>query len=94
MMECGARHFAFISRSGADKPEAARLVADIELSGASTQVLRADAADEDAVAKIVASLQANRPIRGVVHAAMVLKVSMITLSFSRYSHYLVYQVAK
>lgn len=75
MMECGARHFAFISRSGIEKPEAARLVADIELAGASTQVLRADAADEDAVAKIVASLQAGRPIRGVVHAAMVLKVS-------------------
>ncbi|KAI1121261.1 hypothetical protein F5Y10DRAFT_256700 [Nemania abortiva] len=76
MMECGAKHFAFISRSGIDKPEAARLVADIELLGASTQVLRADAADEDAVAKIVASLQAKRPIRGVVHAAMVLKDGM------------------
>ncbi|KAI0547773.1 hypothetical protein F4679DRAFT_586237 [Xylaria curta] len=76
MMGCGARHFAFISRSGADKPEAARLIADIELSGASTQVLRADAADEEAVAKIVTSLQALRPVRGVVHAAMVLKDGM------------------
>ncbi|KAI0864757.1 hypothetical protein F4860DRAFT_528465 [Xylaria cubensis] len=76
MMECGARHFAFISRSGADKPEAARLIADIELLGASTQVLRADAADEEAVAKIVTSLQALRPVRGVVHAAMVLKDGM------------------
>ncbi|KAI0104289.1 hypothetical protein GGR51DRAFT_522250 [Nemania sp. FL0031] len=76
MMECGAKHFAFISRSGIDKPEAARLVADIELLGASTQVLRADAADEYAVAAIVASLQAKRPVRGVVHAAMVLKDGM------------------
>ncbi|KAI1742845.1 hypothetical protein F4680DRAFT_27616 [Xylaria scruposa] len=76
MMGCGAKHFAFISRSGADKPEAARLIADIELSGASTQVLRADAADEEAVAKIVTSLQAIRPVRGVVHAAMVLKDGM------------------
>lgn len=74
-MECGARHFAFVSRSGIDKPEAARLVADIQQSGASTKVLRADAADECAVAGIVASLQAERPIRGVVHAAMILKVS-------------------
>ncbi|KAI8948157.1 hypothetical protein F4801DRAFT_604654 [Xylaria longipes] len=76
MMGCGARHFAFISRSGIDKPEAARLIADIELSGASTQVLRADASDEEAVAKIVQSLQAQRPVRGVVHAAMVLKDGM------------------
>lgn len=76
-MECGARHFAFVSRSGMDKSEAARLVADIQQSGASTQVLRADAADECAVAEIVASLQAERPIRGVVHAAMILKVSSL-----------------
>ncbi|KAI0449945.1 hypothetical protein F5B21DRAFT_492788 [Xylaria acuta] len=76
MMGCGAKHFAFISRSGIDKPEAARLIADIELSGASTQVLRADASDEEAVAKIAISLQAQRPIRGVVHAAMVLKDGM------------------
>ncbi|GAW17215.1 hypothetical protein ANO14919_066680 [Xylariales sp. No.14919] len=76
MMDCGARHFAFISRSGIDKPEAARLVADIQLSGASTQVLRADASDEEDVARIVASLQAQRPIHGVVHAAMVLKDGM------------------
>ncbi|KAJ2991088.1 hypothetical protein NUW58_g2648 [Xylaria curta] len=75
MMECGARHFAFISRSGIDRPEAARLIADIQLSGASAQVLRADASDEEAVVSLVASLQAQRPVRGVVHAAMVLKVS-------------------
>ncbi|KAI1117711.1 hypothetical protein F5Y14DRAFT_464761 [Nemania sp. NC0429] len=76
MMERGARHFAFVSRSGIDKPEAARLVADIQQSGASTQVLRGDAADECAVAEIVASLQAERPIRGVIHAAMILKDGM------------------
>ncbi|KAI0969040.1 hypothetical protein F4678DRAFT_440715, partial [Xylaria arbuscula] len=76
MMERGAKHFTFISRSGTDKPEAARLVADIELSGASTQVLRADASNEEDVARIVSSLQAERPIRGVVHAAMVLKDGM------------------
>ncbi|KAF2972065.1 hypothetical protein GQX73_g1627 [Xylaria multiplex] len=76
MMERGARHFAFISRSGIDKPEAARLVADIQLSGASTQVERADASNEDDVARIVALLQAQRPIQGVVHAAMVLKDGM------------------
>ncbi|GAW27057.1 putative polyketide [Rosellinia necatrix] len=76
MMEHGARHFAFISRSGVDKPEAARLVADIQLSGASTQVLRADASDEESIAQLVISLHAQRPIRGVVHAAMVLKDGM------------------
>ncbi|KAI0906505.1 hypothetical protein F4823DRAFT_607070 [Ustulina deusta] len=76
MMERGAKHFTFISRSGTDKPEAARLVKDIQLSGASTQVVRADASNEEDVARIVTSLQAERPIRGVVHAAMVLKDGM------------------
>ncbi|KAI0424099.1 hypothetical protein F5Y09DRAFT_154094 [Xylaria sp. FL1042] len=82
MMERGAKHFTFISRSGIDKPEAARLVADIELSGASTQVVRADASNEKDIARIVSSLQAERQIRGVVHAAMVLKDGM----FERMTH--------
>jgi hypothetical protein len=73
MMELGARNFAFISRSGADKPEAARVVEQLQQRGASTQVFRADAADEEAVRQVVMNLQTTRPIRGVVHAAMVLK---------------------
>ena len=50
MVERGAKHFAFISRSGADKPEAARIVAGIEkFKGTSAKVYRADASDEEAV---------------------------------------------
>ncbi|KAI1771891.1 hypothetical protein F4818DRAFT_454399 [Hypoxylon cercidicola] len=82
MMERGARHFAFISRSGADRPEAARLIESINASGASTKVFRADATDEEAVRQIVAVLHAQRPIRGVVHGAMVLKDGM----FEQMSH--------
>ncbi|KAI0169553.1 hypothetical protein GGR52DRAFT_592149 [Hypoxylon sp. FL1284] len=82
MMERGARHFAFISRTGADKPEAARLIKSINESGASTKVFRADATDEEAVRQIVAVLHAQRPIRGVVHGAMVLKDGM----FEQMSH--------
>lgn len=74
MMERGARHFAFLSRSGADKPEAAHLVKDIQRAGAEALVFRADASSEEGVKRVVSELQANRPIRGVVHAAMVLKV--------------------
>ncbi|KAI2609240.1 hypothetical protein GGR54DRAFT_643554 [Hypoxylon sp. NC1633] len=82
MMERGARHFAFISRSGSDKPEAARLIKDINASGASTKVFRADASDAESISQIVASLHSERPIRGVVHAAMVLKDGM----FEQMSH--------
>ncbi|CAJ2500303.1 Uu.00g031560.m01.CDS01 [Anthostomella pinea] len=74
MMECGAKHFAFLSRSGADKAEAARVVEAIRVrDGCSADVFRVDASDEAAVRKVVLSLRTARPIRGVVHAAMVLR---------------------
>ncbi|KAJ5958028.1 polyketide synthase-nonribosomal peptide synthetase [Penicillium vulpinum] len=73
MMERGARNFAFISRSGIDKPEAAHIVNLLKTAGASVQVFRADAASELDVARIVQEVSAERPIRGVVHAAMVLR---------------------
>ncbi|XXH00688.1 hypothetical protein Hte_007038 [Hypoxylon texense] len=76
MMERGARHFAFISRSGTDKPEAARVVDGIEAQGGFAKVFRADAADEAVVRDVVLELQLERPIRGIVHAAMVLKDGM------------------
>lgn len=74
-MELGARHFTFVSRSGADKPEAARVIRAIEEQGASAQVLRADASNEEAMKKALVEANAERPVRGIVHAAMVLKVS-------------------
>jgi len=74
MMERGTRHFAFISRSGADKPEAAEVIEAIKQAGASSEVFRADASNENDVSDIVKKLTEKRPIRGVVHAAMVLKV--------------------
>ncbi|KAI1635007.1 ketoacyl-synt-domain-containing protein [Biscogniauxia mediterranea] len=75
MTERGARHFAFLSRTGADKPEAARTVAAIRAqAGCSAQVFRVDASDAAGVRSVVAALDAQpRPIRGVVHAAMVLR---------------------
>ena len=73
----GAKHFAFLSRSGTDKPEAACLIKNLENAGASPQVFHADASNENAVRQIVLELNAQRPVRGVVHAATVLNVSLI-----------------
>ena len=75
MMERGAKHFAFLARSGTDSKQAAILVGDMRNAGASVQVTRGDAtvrADVDAALK---SIPSEHPIRGVVHAAMVLRVS-------------------
>jgi acyl transferase domain-containing protein/NADPH:quinone reductase-like Zn-dependent oxidoreductase len=75
MLEKGARRFAFLSRSGVDAPSAAKLVADLEAAGAVVQVIRGDATRRDDVVRAVKSVPREYPIRGVVHAAMVLRVS-------------------
>lgn len=75
MMSRGAKHFAFISRSGADKPEAAQLIKSINSAGAITEVYRGDASNQSDVSRALASITSSgRRIRGVVHAAMVLQV--------------------
>ncbi|KAJ8122943.1 hypothetical protein ONZ43_g990 [Nemania bipapillata] len=76
MLELGARHFTFISRTGADKPEAARVIQAIHDYGASARVFRVDASDAEATRKAVTQANADRPIRGVIHAAMVLRDGM------------------
>ncbi|KAJ5712063.1 hypothetical protein N7488_006219 [Penicillium malachiteum] len=73
MMERGARDFVFLSRSGDDKSEAKSLVESLRIAGAQAQVFRADAADVTGVTEAVNQVTAQRPIRGVVHAAMVLQ---------------------
>ncbi|KAH7319610.1 putative polyketide synthase [Stachybotrys elegans] len=73
MMESGARRFTFLSRSGTDNKSAAKLVEDIEASGAIVQVVRGDATSRDDVVRAVEGISPEHPIKGVVHAAMVLR---------------------
>ncbi|KAH3934665.1 hypothetical protein HBI56_102280 [Parastagonospora nodorum] len=73
MMKHGARNFAFLSRSGKDTQQAAILVEDLETH---VQVFRGDAAIKGDVENAVRSVPVDRPIRGVVNAAMVLKDSL------------------
>lgn len=74
MMTRGARQFVFLSRSGADKPEAAALVRQLQESyeDISIQVVRGDVSIRADVDRAVS--MARSPIRGVVQAAMVLAV--------------------
>ncbi|KAK2024712.1 fatty acid synthase [Colletotrichum zoysiae] len=73
MMRNGARNFCFLSRSGADAKRAAALVSDLKASGADVLVVRGDASVPEDVRRAVASVPADRPLRGVVQAAMVLR---------------------
>ncbi len=76
MMDRGAKHFAFMARSGADSKQAAILVDDMRKAGASVQVIRGDATVRAHVDRALHSIGAEYPVRGVVHAAMVLRVSL------------------
>ncbi|KAK2749193.1 Type I Iterative PKS [Myotisia sp. PD_48] len=69
MMEKGARRFAFLSRSGTDSAQAARLVRDIEAEGAIVQVIRGDAGSKEDVERAVRDVPQAHPIKGVVQAA-------------------------
>lgn len=77
MMKKGARRFAFLSRSGTDSEQAARLVNDIEAMGVVAQVIRGDASIMRDVERAVKTIPTEHPVCGVVQAAMVLKVSLL-----------------
>lgn len=78
MISRGARDLVFLSRSGADKPEAASLIAEleemklVEYPNLTWQIIRGDVSDASAVDAAIES--ACHPIKGVVQAAMVLRV--------------------
>ena len=74
MVKQGARKFVFIGRSGLDKEPAARLVKDLEDSGASVKVVRGDVGNYEDVQKCADA--ADGLIGGVVQAAMGLDVSI------------------
>ncbi|KAJ5817291.1 hypothetical protein N7447_009524 [Penicillium robsamsonii] len=85
MMERGARDFVFLSRSGADKADAAVLVKSLREAGATADVHRGDAANQADVNRVVSEVTKTRPIRGVVHAAMVLQDGMFdSMSLSQF----------
>jgi hypothetical protein len=79
MMKKGARRFAFLSRSGTDGEQAAILVEDVKKAGAEVQVIRGDVTVKKDVESATKAIPSKFPLRGVVHAAMVLKVIYIPL---------------
>lgn len=81
MVQRGARHFIFLSRSGAEKSEAAAVLKQLEEysqkhnTEVTFQVIRGDVSVRSDVDKAIAA--AHHPIRGVIQAAAVFQVSTI-----------------
>ncbi|POR36838.1 Polyketide synthase [Tolypocladium paradoxum] len=86
MVQRGARHIVLLSRSGKVTSELDQLIQQSQAVGASINIKRCDAADEAGVTALAAELQKTLPpIRGVIHAAMVLKdVLFENMNFEEY----------
>lgn len=80
MIERGAKHFAFLSRSGTENPKAADLIASIEARQVTATVVRGDVTVKEDVEMAIEKLDKRYPIRGVVQAAMVLNVRQAGLT--------------
>ena len=71
MLRRGARHLAFLSRSGADKRDAEVTLTWLKAKGIGVSVFRGDVADKDTVVRAVQ--QIGPRLAGVFQAAMVLR---------------------
>ncbi|GLY26404.1 hypothetical protein Misp04_61350 [Micromonospora sp. NBRC 101691] len=72
------RHLLLVGRRGQDAPGATDLLADLAHLGAQARLVAADVADRDAVAALLATVPAEHPLTGVVHAAGVLDDAVVT----------------
>lgn len=79
MADRGAGTLVLLGRRGPDTPEAAQAVAELERLGARALVRAADIAKAEDVAAVLAEIDHQLPpLRGVVHAAMVLEDALLT----------------
>jgi acyl transferase domain-containing protein/NADPH:quinone reductase-like Zn-dependent oxidoreductase/thioesterase domain-containing protein/NADP-dependent 3-hydroxy acid dehydrogenase YdfG/acyl carrier protein len=68
----GARHLVLVGRQGAARPEAQAAVAALREVGADVRVASADVSDKAQVHALMEDIRSMPPLRGVLHAAMVL----------------------
>ncbi|OBB99999.1 type I polyketide synthase [Mycobacterium sp. 852002-40037_SCH5390672] len=73
-----AAHVVLVSRAGDRAPGVTELVAGLQAAGAQVSVVACDVADPDAASAMLASIPAQYPLRGVIHAAGILDDGLIS----------------
>lgn len=71
LAKMGATTLVLASRRGGDVPDADKIRAEFRELGAETRFVKTDFGDENAVASLVNSINADSGLKGVVHAAAV-----------------------
>ncbi|REH53980.1 type I polyketide synthase [Kutzneria buriramensis] len=80
----GVRHLLLTSRRGTEAPGAAELTAELTELGADVTIAALDVADREALAAVLATIPAEHPLTGVVHAAGVIDDGLVgTLTADR-----------
>lgn len=75
--EKGVRHIVLTSRSGTVEPEQKAVFDVLERQGIGVRAVACDVGDETALAALLNDLRRTAPIKGIVHAAMVLRDALI-----------------
>ncbi|KAI1441986.1 KR domain-containing protein [Annulohypoxylon stygium] len=71
MVERGARHLIFLSRSGTGRPNSTLFLDELARFGAKTEIIQCNVTDRDALTSTIERVSNKTLIKGVVHAAMV-----------------------
>jgi acyl transferase domain-containing protein/acyl carrier protein len=78
LVEHGARHIVLMGRSGLSSPAAEAAITAMHEAGVAVVVAKADVTQEPQVAAVLANIrQSMPPLRGVIHAAMVLDDALL-----------------
>lgn len=72
LVDHGARHLALVGRRGAGTPGAADLIRALADRGATATAHSADVTHEADLRRVLKAIGTDHPLRGVIHAAMVL----------------------
>ncbi|TNF92456.1 MAG: SDR family NAD(P)-dependent oxidoreductase, partial [Gammaproteobacteria bacterium] len=74
----GAKHLVLVGRSGASTPEAANTISELKALGVDIHVKQSDVTEMAQLSRVFADIKAELPpLRGVIHAAMVLDDGLI-----------------